>query len=71
MNKIPLPIESQFEVTKLKLYLQQNPEDSFRLAIENYEDFLALAHEYRKLQARHELLESQYSEFIALIIESH
>lgn len=70
MNIVPLPLESQFKITKFKLYLQKHPEDSSRLATDYCEDFLALAEEYKKLQARYRLLESQYSEFIALIIES-
>lgn len=70
MNIVPLPLESQFEITKLKLYLQQHPENFSRLAIDYCEDFFALAEEYKKLQARYRLLESQYSKFIALIIES-
>ena len=64
MNIDPLPLESKFEVTKLKLYLQQHPEDSYQLAIDHFEDFLALVREYKKLQAEYNLLKSQYSQFL-------
>ncbi|VEP14677.1 hypothetical protein H1P_280018 [Hyella patelloides LEGE 07179] len=67
MNIDPLTLESQFEVTKLKLYLQENPKDSHQLAISHYEDFLTLAQEYRKLYQKYELLHSEYSEFIDLV----
>lgn len=67
MNTI-MPIESQFEVTKLRLYLEQNPENSFQLAIENYEDFLALAHEHKKLSQDYERLHSEFISLIATIV---
>ncbi|MGD1917826.1 MAG: hypothetical protein ACFCAD_02415 [Pleurocapsa sp.] len=67
MNTIPLPIESQFEVTKLKLYLQQNPENSFQLAIEHYEDFLALSDKYNRLQKDYLKLQSEFISSIATI----
>lgn len=68
MNTIPLPIESQFEVIKLKLYLEQNPENSFQLAIENYEDFLALNHEYKKLQKYYKRLQSELISLITTVL---
>ncbi|MEL7008098.1 MAG: hypothetical protein AAFR62_01130 [Cyanobacteria bacterium J06629_2] len=60
MNTTTLPIEPQFEVIKLKLYLEQNPEHSLQLAIENYEDFLALVYEYKKLQKDYKRLQSEF-----------
>lgn len=69
MNIDPLTLESKFEVTKLKLYLQQHPEDSYQLAIDHFEDFLALVQEYKKLQAEYNLLKSQYSEFISFLVQ--
>lgn len=67
MNLDPLTIESQFEVSKLRLYLQQHPENSHRLAIRNYEDFLALVQAYKKLYKKYESLQAEYSEFIELV----
>lgn len=64
MDITSLPLESQLEVCKLKLYLQQHPEDAYQLAIDHFIDFLALVHEYKKLQAKHDLLELQHCEFI-------
>ncbi|GAB4542076.1 MAG: hypothetical protein Tsb0014_34500 [Pleurocapsa sp.] len=64
MNIDSLPLVSEFEITRLKLYLQQNPEESYRLAIAHFEDFLLLVQEYQKLQLAFDLLESEYSEFI-------
>ncbi|MBE9046587.1 hypothetical protein IQ255_19600 [Pleurocapsales cyanobacterium LEGE 10410] len=71
MNVTPLPPESPFEISKLKLYLQQHPEASSQLAIDHFIDFLTLVQEYKKLQARYDLLELQYSESIlSSLIES-
>ncbi|MEM7591545.1 MAG: hypothetical protein AAF383_08495 [Cyanobacteria bacterium P01_A01_bin.83] len=66
MNIDPLTLESKFEVIKLKLYLDQHPENSRKLAIKNYEYFLALVHEYKKLRKEYDLLQSEYFEFIEL-----
>lgn len=68
MNLEPLTLESKFEVCKFKLHLHQYPENSQRLAIENYEDFLALATAYKKLHKQYELLQSEYNEFIELLV---
>ncbi len=48
---IPLPLESELEVVRLKFYLEKYPEKAIELAIQHYEDFLALVIEYRKLKA--------------------
>lgn len=48
---IPLPLESELQVVRLKRYLDKYPEAANELAIQHYEDFLALAIEYKKLKA--------------------
>ncbi|MGD1922051.1 MAG: hypothetical protein ACFCAD_26045 [Pleurocapsa sp.] len=67
MNIEPLTLESKFEVSKLKLYLQQHPENSCRLAIKNFEDFLALVQAYKKLYQKYQLLQAEYSDFVELL----
>ena len=48
---IYLPLESELLVARLKFYLENNPERAVELAIEHYEDFLALTIEHKKLKA--------------------
>lgn len=52
MNNEPLSLESQFEVKRLKLYLEQNPEKAQDLAISYFEDYLELVQEYKKLEVQ-------------------
>ncbi|MEL6911337.1 MAG: hypothetical protein AAFO85_14170 [Cyanobacteria bacterium J06598_4] len=68
MNIDPLTLEAEFAVSKLKLHLDRYPENSRELAIKNYEGFLALAQAYKKLSEEHELLQSEYTEFIELLV---
>lgn len=49
---ISLPLESELQVVRLKLYLEKNPEEATDLALQHYEDFLALAIEYKKLKSK-------------------
>ena len=49
---ISLPLESELQVVRLKLYLEKNPEEATNLALQHYEDFLALAIEHRKLKSQ-------------------
>ncbi|MEM8721239.1 MAG: hypothetical protein AAGE84_18390 [Cyanobacteria bacterium P01_G01_bin.39] len=67
MNLDPLTIEDQFEVTKLRLYLEQNPEQSRQLAIKNFRDLLALAQAYKKLDKKYNSLQKEYSELLDLL----
>ncbi|MEM7595874.1 MAG: hypothetical protein AAF383_30970 [Cyanobacteria bacterium P01_A01_bin.83] len=67
MNIEPLTIESKFEVSKFKLYLQQHPEKSHRLAIRKFEYFLVLVQAYKKLMKKYKLLEAEYSELVELL----
>ena len=52
MNNQPLPLESQFQVQRLKLYLEQNPEKGIELAIAHFEDYLELANYCNKLESQ-------------------
>ena len=47
---IPLPLEFELLVVRLKLYLEKHPEKAAEIAIQNYEDFLALSIEHNKLK---------------------
>lgn len=49
---ISLPLESELQVVRLKLYLDKNPEEAMELALQHYEDFLALAIRYKKLESQ-------------------
>ena len=45
-----LPLESELQVVRLKRYLDKHPETATELAVQHYEDFLALVIEHRKLK---------------------
>ena len=60
---LSLPLELELQVVRLKLYLEKNPEEATELALQHYEDFLALAIKYKKLQ-------SQLTEIEACIVNS-
>ena len=47
-----LPLESELQVVRLKRYLKKYPETAMELAVQHYEDFLALAIENKKLRAK-------------------
>lgn len=49
---ISLPLESELQVVRLKLYLDKNPQEATELALQHYEDFLALAIRYKKLKSQ-------------------
>ena len=50
MNDKSLSLEYQFEVKRLKNYLETNPNEARRLAITHFEDYLELVQEYKKLE---------------------
>lgn len=54
---ISLSLESELQVVRLKMYLDKNPQEATELALQHYEDFLALAAKYRKLQSQLEEIE--------------
>ena len=60
---LSLPLELELQVVRLKLYLKKNPEEAIELALQHYEDFLALAIKYKKLQ-------SQLNDIEACIVNS-
>ena len=49
---ISLPLESELQVVRLKLYLEKNPQEATELALQHYEDFLALAAKYKQLKTK-------------------
>ena len=49
---ISLPLESELQVVRLKMYLDNNPQEATELAIQHYEDFLALAVKYKQLKSK-------------------
>jgi hypothetical protein len=60
---ISLPLESELQVVRLKMYLDRNPQEATELALQHYEDFLALALKYKKLQSKLEDIESCMLDF--------
>ena len=55
---ISLPLESELQVVRLKMYLDKNPQEAMELAIQHYEDFLLLAAKHRKLQSKLDNIEN-------------
>lgn len=55
MNNSSLPLESQLEVERLKIYLKKYPQQAFELAISHFEDYLELVWEYKKLEKQKQL----------------
>ena len=55
---ISLPLESELQVIRLKMYLDKNPEQAVEFALQHYEDFLALAIQFRKLQSQLDNIET-------------
>ena len=53
-----VPLHAQFDVIKLRLHLRQHPQDSHRLAIEHFQDYLEVVERYKKLEAEHQQLKS-------------
>ena len=53
-----LSLHAQFDVIKLRLHLRQHPQDSHRLAIEHFQDYLEVVERYKKLEAEHQQLKS-------------
>jgi hypothetical protein len=60
---ISLPLESELQVVRLKMYLDHNPQEAAELALQHYEDFLALALKYKNLQSKLEEIESCMLDF--------
>jgi hypothetical protein len=60
---ISLPLESELQVVRLKMYLDRNPQEATELALQHYEDFLALALKYKNLQSKLEEIESCMLDF--------
>ena len=46
-------LHNQFEVELLKRYLIEHPQESMRLAVAHFEDYLELVHEYKKLDQKY------------------
>lgn len=54
-----LPFQYQFESERFQRYLDNHPELAAEYAISYFEDYLAVLHQYQKLQARHDQLENE------------
>ncbi len=53
MKKTESPLHNSFEVELLKRYLIEHPQESIRLAITHFEDYLEVVHEYKKLEQKY------------------
>ena len=60
---ISLPLESELQVVRLKMYLEKNPQEAIELALQHYEDFLALAIKYKELKAEFDSIENCMLDF--------
>ena len=78
MNTLSLP--AQFEVERLKRYLEKHPEQATSLAIAHFQDYLELVSQYHKLEkkldtsflpstARHAKLQIDYYELLKYCIQ--
>ncbi len=78
MTTLSLP--SQFEVERLKRYLQKHPEQATYLALAHFQNYLELVSQYRKLEKklqssslpttlRHAKLQSDYLELLRYCIQ--
>ena len=47
-----VPLHAQFDVIKLRLHLNKHPQDSHRLAIEHFQDYLEVVERYKKLEKK-------------------
>ncbi len=73
MTTLSLP--SQFEIERLKRYLQKHPEEATYLAIAHFHDYLELVSQYRKLEknflnpSMQSRLQSDYLELLRYCIQ--
>ena len=56
MEHTYLPIEAQLEIERLKLHLENHPEQAFQLAIKHFQDYLWILLEYKKLMQQRQSL---------------
>ena len=54
-----LPIEYKFESERFRRFLHHNPEEAHEYAVSHFEDYLAILHEYRLLQTKHDQLQNE------------
>ena len=52
-----LPIEYKFESERFQRFLHAHPHQAHEYAVSHFEDYLAILHEYRLLQAKHDQLQ--------------
>ncbi len=52
MQQTSLPLHAQFDITRLKLHLQQHPEQAQQIAIDQFTYHLELLEENRKLEQK-------------------
>ncbi len=50
------PIEAQLEIERLKVHLEDHPEQAFQLAIKHFQDYLGILLEYEKMMVLHQSL---------------
>ncbi|WP_019503231.1 hypothetical protein [Pleurocapsa sp. PCC 7319] len=54
-----LPIEYKFESERFRRFLHDHPQQAHEYAVSHFEDYLAILHEYRLLQAKHDQLQNE------------
>ena len=66
-----LPLHAQFDIVRLKLHLQDHPQDAHRLAIEHFQDYLEVVHRYQALEAQLQVLEAKPPSLPPFLTSSH
>ena len=54
-----LPLDLQFYSERFKRYIIDHPDEANEYAVSHFEDYLAVLHEYRLLQAKHDQLHNE------------
>ena len=54
-----LPIEYKFESERFQRFLHAHPHQAHEYAVSHFEDYLAILHEYRLLQTKHDQLQNE------------
>ena len=60
----------QFELERLKRYLQENPQQADKLALNYFEDFLVLSHETKRLEQQNQALLADNQQLTSQLISS-
>ena len=57
-----LPLDLQFYSERFKRYLIDHPDQAIEYALTYFEDYLAVLHQYKKLEAQHQELQARHDQ---------